>query len=87
MGDLGLIGKRRNKSMYEELTREIRDELRGIRKAKGLSQSDVACEMQTQQSLINRLESDKHLPTLKTLCMYAAALGCNIKMFIYPVKK
>jgi len=51
-----------------------------------LTQADIAAKMNTTASAIARLESGggkkRHSPSLRTLRMYADALGCDIKMHL-----
>ena len=48
------------------------------RRAKGLSQSDVATRMGTSQSAVARLERGGTNARLSTLLRYAAAVDCEV---------
>ena len=50
----------------------------------GLTQEKLAELAGVQQSLIARLESGKHNPTLNTLRRVARALGCSLKIQLIP---
>jgi len=54
-------------------------ELVKIRKAKGLSQVDLAEKTGNKQQVISRIENKENSPTLKTLCSILDVLGYDIK--------
>ena len=54
------------------------DALIELRKAKGLTQKELAQASSLTQSVIARLESKKNIPQLDTLLKVATALGCDI---------
>lgn len=56
----------------------IINELIERRKAKGLTQRDLAKAAKLTQPVIARLESKKVVPQLDTLLKVAAALGCDL---------
>lgn len=56
----------------------IIDKLIELRKAKGLTQKELAQAACLTQSVIARLESKKATPQLDTLLKVASALGCDI---------
>jgi|LNAP01.1.fsa_nt_gb DNA-binding XRE family transcriptional regulator len=49
-----------------------------------MSQREVAERMHTTQSVIARLESGRHLPSLQTLYKYAQAVNKTIPLSIHP---
>lgn len=51
------------------------DELTKFRKRAGITQTDIAQTMGTNQATIAKLESHRHDPRLSTLARYVAALG------------
>lgn len=55
--------------------RELAAELVELRRASGLSQTEVAARMKTSQSAVARLESGDADVRLSTLDRYAAAIG------------
>lgn len=59
---------------------ELIDELIAIRKAKGLTQSDVSSASGITQSVIARIEKKKSVPTMTTFCRIASAVGVTIKI-------
>jgi transcriptional regulator with XRE-family HTH domain len=63
---------------------EIISKLVDARHKKGMTQSQVAVQMGTTASAVARLESGggkrKHSPSMRTLKMYAEAIGYNIEM-------
>lgn len=65
---------------YEQarLAYELSIQVRNAREAKGLSQSQLAERMGTQQSVIARLEGGGITPTLPTLRRVADALGTKL---------
>lgn len=56
----------------------IIDKLIELRKAKGLTQKELAQASSLTQSVIARLESKKAIPQLDTLLKVASALGCEL---------
>lgn len=56
----------------------IIDKLIEFRKARGLTQRELAEASRLTQSVIARLESKKTIPQLDTLLKVAAALDCDI---------
>ena len=58
----------------------IIDKLIELRKAKGLTQKELAQASSLTQSVIARLESKKATPQLDTLLKVASALGCEIEL-------
>ena len=56
----------------------IIDELIELRKAKGLTQRELAKATNLAQPAIARLESKAATPQLDTLLKVAAALGCDL---------
>ena len=58
----------------------IIDELIELRKAKGLTQRELAKAANLAQPAIARLESKAAIPQLDTLLKVASALGCNIAL-------
>jgi HTH-type transcriptional regulator / antitoxin HipB len=75
---------------YEQarLAYELSVQVREAREAKGLSQSQLAERMGTQQSVIARLEGGGITPTLPTLKRIADALGTKLTVgFEEPQKQ
>ncbi len=60
------------------LTREIIE----ARAAAGLSQEALAAKMSTTQSVIARLESGRHLPSMSTLKKLAEATGAKLSIHL-----
>jgi transcriptional regulator with XRE-family HTH domain len=52
--------------------------IKAARKRRGLTQAELADKIGTRQSVISRIESDKHLPSLSTLIRMAAALDMEL---------
>ena len=63
----------------------IIDELIELRRAKGLTQKELAKSARLTQSVIARLESKRAIPQLDTLLKVVSALGCNIA--VIPARK
>lgn len=68
---------RRQRALVRRLTER--------RKARGLSQADVARLMGTRQPAVARLEGFQNEALLSTLSRYAAAVGCEIKLDLVDV--
>jgi DNA-binding XRE family transcriptional regulator len=49
-----------------------------------MTQEEVAKKMNTTQSVIARLESGKHFPSLKTIYRYAIAIDKPINLHVQP---
>jgi len=49
-----------------------------------MTQEEVAEKMNTSQSVIARLESGRHFPSLQTIYKYATAVGQNIDLHVHP---
>lgn len=60
--------------------KEIIDQLIELRKAKGLTQKDLATAANLTQPAIARLESKSAVPQLNTFVKVAGALGYNIEL-------
>jgi transcriptional regulator with XRE-family HTH domain len=63
---------------------DIGPRLGEMRRALGLTQSDVAFRMGTTQSALARLEKGEAKPNLRTLCRYAEALGRRATVRLTP---
>ena len=59
--------------------RRLVDELVSLRRARGLSQTEVAARMGTSQSAVARLEASAGDLKVSTLERYAAAVGSSIQ--------
>lgn len=64
--------------------RQVIDELAGVRRAAGLSQTEVAARMGTSQSVVARLESGHIDARLSTLQRYAMAVGHQLELGVRP---
>ena len=56
----------------------IKLEIAAIRKAKGITQAQLAALLDVPQPYISRWESGKHLPTLPQFVALADALSCTL---------
>jgi DNA-binding XRE family transcriptional regulator len=81
------INKRLNadpelKEMWDNSRMEYRllGELTKLRKECGLSQTDLAERIGSDQRVISRIEKREQSPTLKTLCNLANALNVEIRL-------
>lgn len=63
---------------------EIAEALIAARLKSKMTQEEVAEKMNTTQSVIARLESGRHLPSLQTLFKYAHAINRKIDLHIEP---
>jgi ribosome-binding protein aMBF1 (putative translation factor) len=50
----------------------------------GLSQTDLARQLEWPQSSVSRLEASDHVPTLGTLARLATGLGVDLSVSIVP---
>ena len=57
---------------------DIASALITARKRAKLSQEQLAQRMKTTQTAIARMESGRHMPTMKTMARYATATGSRI---------
>ena len=69
------------KRMWEESRTEysVLGELVKLRKAKGISQVELAEKTGNKQQVISRIENKENSPTLKTLCSILDVLGYDIQ--------
>jgi ribosome-binding protein aMBF1 (putative translation factor) len=63
---------------------QIADQVAAQRRARGLSQAELAERCGTTQSAIARLESGGRPPRIDTLLRVAAALDCNLLVELRP---
>ncbi|ARK09014.2 helix-turn-helix transcriptional regulator [Fibrella sp. ES10-3-2-2] len=54
--------------------------IREVRKAKGLTQEELAAKMGVQKAMVNGLEQGRSSPTVKTLEKVASALGLTLEI-------
>ncbi len=67
-----------------ERRRELMNELANARRARGLSQTEIAARMGTSQSAVARLERGELDARLSTVERYAAALGRTVDWQVRP---
>jgi ribosome-binding protein aMBF1 (putative translation factor) len=74
------------KAEYDRLESEfnLATMLIDARSRAGLSQTDLARRMGMKQASVARIESGKFNPSLKTLKLYAAATGHDLKIKMLP---
>lgn len=69
---------------------ELAMALKKARNRAQLTQENVASKMDTQKSVIARLEAaggeGRHSPSITTLLKYAKAVGCDLKIRLVPAK-
>lgn len=72
---------------YEALAleHEFARSLIAARLKAGLTQQEVARRMGTKQEAVARIESGRHLPSIRTTQRYAQAIGCALKIDLRPV--
>jgi transcriptional regulator with XRE-family HTH domain len=73
---------------YEALEEEfaLASAMIKARKRAGLTQEDLAKEMETSQSAIARMESGRTLPSGNTLKRFARATGTRLRITFEPVR-
>jgi transcriptional regulator with XRE-family HTH domain len=78
------------KAAYDTLEDEFAlfDEVLKARKRTGLTQAEIAARMGTKASAIARIKAGggnkRHSPSVATLCRYAEAVGCKLKIELVP---
>lgn len=77
----------KTRAAYDTLADEyaIARELIAARARSGLSQSEVAQRTGTTQSVVARLESGKHPPSMRTVERFAQAVGGHVVLRIEAV--
>lgn len=65
----------------QRIARRVLNSLIAARKKSGLTQLTVARRMGVPQSVVGRLESGSHSPTLTTLARYADAIGARLEVW------
>ena len=70
-----------------DLKRQLAIRLRTIRKARGLSQDEVAALIERSVDAISNIERGKSLPSLETLCALAIKLDLPLADFIGPLPR
>ena len=81
-GGVAFIEARR---AWERTCREVGEELRGARAARGLSQAAVASALRTSQSEVSRRERGRlDGPSGEAVAAHAAAVGLRLVMRCYP---
>lgn len=70
------------KEGYERVkaTYDLIEQIINIRRAKGMTQSELAIKAHLSQQAISRLEKEKHLPNTKTLLNVLNALGVSVQL-------
>lgn len=58
----------------------IGNQLKGARKGKGLSQTDIAEQLHIHRTVISRIETGVHQGSLQPLEQYAALLGYQLSL-------
>ncbi len=62
------------------MSEPIGEQVRALRKARGLTQEELAVRIGTRQPIIARLEGGAHIPTWRTLNRVAKALGATVNV-------
>lgn len=65
----------------------IGQNIRKIRKEKGLQQKQVAMELEIDQSNYNKIENDKRMPSIEMLNKIAAFFGVTVDDILNPDKE
>ncbi len=60
--------------------------LANARNRAGLTQKQLAVKLETSQSHVARIESGRHLPSVRMIERYAKALNCEIRIELVPTK-
>ena len=64
----------------ENLEREIARQVLRLRQARGWTQAQLAAALDTTQSVVARLESGSHRPSLSTLDRICQVLGARLEV-------
>ncbi|MDP6476175.1 MAG: helix-turn-helix transcriptional regulator [Alphaproteobacteria bacterium] len=77
-----LLSNPEARKVYDDLAPEyaVARAVIKARKARGLTQAELAERMNTSQSFIARIENARSRPTIKTLYRVAAATGTRVKL-------
>jgi predicted XRE-type DNA-binding protein len=81
------------RALYEatKLQIDLSMQLKKARKNKNMTQEDVAKIMHTQKPAISRLEGCdddiKNFPSLLTLVKFTSAIGYELKIGLFPIKR
>lgn len=67
-----------NLLMARRNEKELIDMIVKIRKELGLTQLDLSVLLGCSQQEVSRMESDKHSPTLKTICQVVDVMGYEL---------
>ena len=67
---------------YEEEIGKIAKNIKSIRKAKGLTEQELAYRCEMERSNLSRLEAGKTNMTIKTLCIICNALNVKLSEII-----
>lgn len=65
----------------------IGENIKNIRETRGISQKQLAKEVQVSQAMICQLERGSKTPNLLLSCELAKALSCEVKDFLYGFEK
>lgn len=68
----------------ENLVREIARQILRLRQAQGWTQAQLADALDTTQSVVARLESGSHRPSLSTLDKVCQVLGAHLEVRLVP---
>ncbi|MTT54194.1 helix-turn-helix domain-containing protein [Alcanivorax sp. VBW004] len=69
----------------EDLRKQVGERINALRRARGLTQNELAEKVELDGRHISRLETGKHYPSLDTLASMAAVLEVEIQeFFLFP---
>jgi len=71
--------------LAEGVRRQLLIDLGDIRRARGLTQTQVAAAMGTSQSAVAKLERGESDPRLSTVARYALAVGHRVEYALVPL--
>ncbi|MBS0275632.1 MAG: helix-turn-helix transcriptional regulator [Proteobacteria bacterium] len=75
------LSRRRNNA--QSLAAQCARTLLDLRAHHGKTQLELAKRLRMTESMISRLESGKHVPSLRTLCRIADAFGRELKIVFH----
>ncbi len=84
-----MLSNRKVRAEYDRLAPEfeIARELIAARVKCGLTQEELAARMGTTQSAIARIESGRHIPSMKTISRYAEATASRVSLRLVPLRR
>ncbi|MFA7328802.1 MAG: helix-turn-helix transcriptional regulator [Candidatus Ratteibacteria bacterium] len=81
-----MINQDHNHEEFKDLIKTIREQIRNARKAKGLTQAELANIVKISSNFVGLVERGARTPSFKTMSKIASALGLNLKELVGEIK-